>query len=74
MPGELPGPQLGYWLKTKWPAYGGGERYDNVLLLNPLLENSQLWVPIQVSFYENLNQEAFWAVGVRKYGTELLKT
>lgn len=64
---------MGYWLETEWPTTEGSATCGtNALkLINPLPANFQIKYPIPASFYEDVQQEAFWATGVREFGHKI---
>jgi hypothetical protein len=61
---------LGYWLKTDWPSLGDRKtpKEDSPRLINPGPILRQRRFPIPVSLYSDIQQEAFWSIGVRAFG------
>lgn len=70
-PGYRP---LGYWLETKYPSFTDVQRRSGStqVLILPAPFDHQIFYPIPVTFYEDLQQEGFWDVGVRRFGFPLL--
>jgi len=56
-----------------WPDLLAAKIAD-IVLRTPAIEPLQKFVPIQVSFFESIQQIDFWSVGVRKFGLDLIRT
>ena len=71
---DKPGPLLGYWLLTQWPELPLAQTKGGTaaVLKNPGLSDYQVFYLIPVSFYEDMQQNDFWDVGVRTFGHGLL--
>jgi len=74
-PFPQPGPPLGFWIMTNWPDFRD-TRVNDVDL--PILENPgpRMWndvYPIPISFYQDVQQEDFWSIAIRKLGHGLLQ-
>ena len=69
-PGFLP---LGYWLEKNYPYFPHGSLAEGVtLLINPRPSDYQIQYPVPVGFYEDIQQQEFWDVGVRAFGQKFL--
>jgi hypothetical protein len=74
-PFPQPGPPLGFWIMANWPDFCDTRVHDVAL---PILQNPgpRMWndiYPIPISFYEDIQQEDFWSIAVRKLGYGLLQ-
>lgn len=65
---------LGWFFSRNWPTVGDIPMADpeTAELINPGVRLFDEFFPIPVSFYQDVQQEDFWAVGVQKYGHGLL--
>lgn len=68
--GYLP---LGFWLHTKYPSYANVRKVcpDAEILTRPAPFDHQISYPIPVTFFEDVQQEEFWDIGVTKFGYPL---
>lgn len=66
-------PFLGLWSRMTWPDLQAAQVFD-IVLKTPAIEPSQKSVPIQLTFFESIQQIDFWNVGVRKFGLDLIRT
>lgn len=69
--GYLP---LGFWLEAKYPCYTDvrSKAPGTIALVNPEPFDYQIYYPIPVTFYQDIQQEEFWDVGVRAFGHKIL--
>ncbi|OWP02859.1 hypothetical protein B2J93_3439 [Marssonina coronariae] len=63
--GSLP---LGWFFSRYWPTGSDIENADDLELINPGVQLFDEIFPIPLSFYEDVHQEEFWSVAVRKFG------
>ncbi|PBP21106.1 hypothetical protein BUE80_DR008027 [Diplocarpon rosae] len=63
--GSLP---LGWFFSRYWPTGSDVANADEVELINPGVQMFDEMFPIPLSFYEDVHQEEFWSVAVRKFG------
>jgi hypothetical protein len=70
-PGYLP---LGYWLEKNYPCFTDVKTKSpgTITLINPEPFDHQIQYPVPVTFYQDVQQEDFWEVGVRIFGYTLL--
>ncbi|KAF4633756.1 hypothetical protein G7Y89_g4361 [Cudoniella acicularis] len=61
-------PYLGFWFETNWPTLHQASLITSIELLWPYLFRVQKYFPISAFYYENIQQEGFWAVQVRSFG------
>ncbi|CAG8974681.1 hypothetical protein HYALB_00006416 [Hymenoscyphus albidus] len=64
---------LGFWLQTEWPTPNHGRMSNEPILTKPPMKWSEIWRPIPVTFYEDVQQREFWDTGVAKFGTSVLQ-
>lgn len=67
-------PPLGFFLSRRYPNANHIDAADTngVVLQNPGVDMFGEAFPIPITFYEDIQQEAFWSVGVRCFGHGLL--
>jgi hypothetical protein len=65
-------PPFGFWLRRFWPDFNDCMCSEMPTLKNPgPLHYNELY-PIPVSFYQDMQQEEFWAIAVKNYGPSVL--
>ncbi|EPE32749.1 hypothetical protein GLAREA_07883 [Glarea lozoyensis ATCC 20868] len=64
---------LGFWCQAIWPTTRWAEQSANPVLKTPELPETQEMYPIPVTFYEDMQSEDFWKVGVRAFGMDVLQ-
>jgi hypothetical protein len=69
---DRPGIPMGTWFLSEWPSTEDIKQKnpDSCVLRDPDPFTHQIEYPISVSFYEDMQQEDFWA-SVRTYGHKL---
>ncbi|KAH7370195.1 hypothetical protein BKA65DRAFT_445034 [Rhexocercosporidium sp. MPI-PUGE-AT-0058] len=67
-------PPLGFFLSRRYPTANHVDRMDTngVILKNPGIDIYDEVFPIPITFYEDIQQENFWSVAVRRFGHGLL--
>lgn len=65
---------LGYWLEKNYPCFTdvNSKSPGTITLVNPEPFDHQIQYPVPVTFYQDVQQEDFWEVGVRIFGYTLL--
>lgn len=64
---------IGYWVDTTYPAISHGSCSTcPKILINPAPPDEKVQHPVPVTFYEDIQQEEFWNVGIRMFGFPLL--
>ena len=64
---------LGFWLERNWPTFQHRKQApDTILLINPTPMDHQVLFPVPIGFFEDMQQQQFWDVGVRAFGQQFL--
>jgi hypothetical protein len=66
---------LGYFVRRHWPSYLDVSSRDRgtPILTNPGPLEYNDYFPVPVSFYQDVQQEGFWAVLVRQFGNSVFQ-
>lgn len=65
---------LGYWLEKYYPTFEhiAYKYWNTKVLINPAPIDHTIKYPIPVTFYQDVQQDSFWDVGIRTFGFPLL--
>lgn len=70
-------PHLGYCIDTNQPtddqSSGKASGWRGRILKHPPLAKQIFRAPIPVTLFQDVHQEDFWEVGIRKFGLDLMK-
>lgn len=71
-----PFPSFGYWFDTEFPTTNDYDRRSpgSALLREPPPLSTEIYTfPVPIGIFEDTHQSEFWDVGIRKFGTPLLR-